>query len=93
MYFDFRHHHDLPETYRASRFSSHYASSKYAAEQVLHECIAHYPDTTYVILRPRGLFGPHDRVIVPRLLQQLSRIAMCCVYREEGKRSLISRLC
>lgn len=30
-------------------------------------------DTTYVILRPRGLFGPHDRVIVPRLLQQLSR--------------------
>ncbi|ABS47581.1 3-beta hydroxysteroid dehydrogenase/isomerase family protein [Yersinia pseudotuberculosis IP 32953] len=73
VYFDFRHHHDLPETYRASRFSSHYASSKYAAEQVLHECIAHYPDTTYVILRPRGLFGPHDRVIVPRLLQQLSR--------------------
>lgn len=25
------------------------------------------------MLRPRGLFGPHDSVIVPRLLQQLRR--------------------
>lgn len=73
VYFDFTHHHDLPETYRARRFSSHYANSKYAAEQVLQGCITDYPATTYVILRPRGLFGPHDRVIVPRLLQQLAR--------------------
>lgn len=71
VYFDFQHHHDLPETYRASGFSSHYAHSKYAAEQALQPPIARYPDTQYIILRPRGLFGPHDRVIIPRLLQNI----------------------
>lgn len=72
VYFDFRHHHNLVETCRASRFSSQYATSKYAAEQVLKKAVDRFPDTVYVILRPRGLFGPHDRVIVPRLMQQLS---------------------
>lgn len=71
VYFDFRHHHNLPETYRAKRFSSHYAYSKYAAEQALQQPIEHYPDTQYIILRPRGLFGPHDRVIIPRLLENI----------------------
>lgn len=71
VYFDFQHHHQLPETYRARRFSSHYASSKYAAEQVLQQPITLYPETGYIILRPRGLFGPHDRVIIPRLLQNI----------------------
>jgi len=71
VYFDFQHHHNLSETYRASRFSSHYAYSKYAAEQVLQQPIELYPDTQYIILRPRGLFGPHDRVIIPRLLQNI----------------------
>lgn len=71
VYFDFQHHHNLPESYRARRFSSHYAQSKYAAEQVLQQPIALYPGTVYIILRPRGLFGPHDRVIIPRLLQNI----------------------
>ncbi|WP_299997281.1 NAD(P)-dependent oxidoreductase [uncultured Cedecea sp.] len=71
VYFDFRHHHNLPETYRARRFSNHYAYSKYAAEQVLLQPIELYPDTQYIILRPRGLFGPHDRVIIPRLLANI----------------------
>lgn len=72
VYFDFHHHHNLAETCRAPHFSSHYASSKYAAEQALQKSIERFPDTIYVLLRPRGLFGPHDRVIVPRLLQQIS---------------------
>jgi len=71
VYFDFQHHHNLPETYRARRFSSHYAHSKFAAEQVLQQPIELYPETKYIILRPRGLFGPHDRVIIPRLLQNI----------------------
>ena len=73
IYFDYRHHYDVPETARARRFSSHYASSKYAAEQAIGEAVSRFAATTFVILRPRGLFGPHDRVIVPRLLQQLRR--------------------
>jgi len=73
VYFDFRPHQDIDETYRARRFANHYAASKYAAEQQLRARVPRYPQTAYVILRPRGLFGPHDRVIVPRLLRQLDR--------------------
>lgn len=73
VYFDFQHHYDLTENYLARRFSSHYAHSKHAAEQVIAEAVRHFASTTWVMLRPRGLFGPHDNVIVPRLLQQLRR--------------------
>lgn len=73
VYFDFQHHQQLDESYLAQRFACHYASSKYAAEQVIGERVPVSPDTTFIILRPRGLFGPHDRVIVPRLLAQLQR--------------------
>ncbi|EOC1325630.1 NAD(P)-dependent oxidoreductase [Cronobacter dublinensis] len=71
IYFDFRHHHNVDERYRAARFACHYASSKYAAEQVITDAAQRFPHVTFVILRPRGLFGPHDRVIIPRLLRQL----------------------
>lgn len=71
IYFDFQHHQGIIESYCASRFANHYASSKYVAEQNIRALLSHYPDTTYVILRPRGLFGPHDRVILPRVLSRL----------------------
>ncbi len=71
VYFDFQHHYDLAETYRASAFSSHYASSKYEAEGVIAEAAACFGATTFIILRPRGLYGPHDNVIIPRVLRQL----------------------
>lgn len=71
VYFDFQHHYDVPETYLASTFSSHYASSKREAERVIADAAACFGSTTFIILRPRGLFGPHDNVIVPRLLRQL----------------------
>ncbi|MGY6029229.1 NAD-dependent epimerase/dehydratase family protein [Phytobacter sp. AG2a] len=73
IYFDYQSHYDLNERYRARRFANHYAASKYAAELHLLAQANIYPQTTYIILRPRGLFGPHDRVILPRLLQQLER--------------------
>ncbi|ELV2782748.1 NAD(P)-dependent oxidoreductase [Enterobacter cloacae] len=71
VYFDFQHHYDLAETYRASAFSSHYASSKYEAECVITDAAASFGSTTFIILRPRGLYGPHDNVIIPRILRQL----------------------
>lgn len=73
VYFDFQHHQQLDERYLAQRFACHYASSKYAAEQMIDGLVPASPDTTFIILRPRGLFGPYDRVIVPRLLAQLQR--------------------
>ena len=69
VYFDFQHHNDLPETYLARAFSSHYASSKYAAEQVIAGAVSRYSATRFILLRPRGLFGPHDQVIVPRRVE------------------------
>lgn len=77
VYFDFQHHYDLPENYLARTFSSHYASSKYAAEQAIAGAVAQYPATRFILLRPRGLFGPHDQVIVPRLMQQLQQGGGC----------------
>ncbi|EGT5183141.1 SDR family NAD(P)-dependent oxidoreductase [Cronobacter sakazakii] len=71
IYFDFRHHHNVDEAYRADRFACHYASSKYAAEQVIQAAARQFTHVTFIILRPRGLFGAHDRVIIPRLLRQL----------------------
>lgn len=73
VYFDFQHHYDVRESYLARRFSSHYARSKYAAEHVIADAVKQFASTTWILLRPRGLFGPHDNVILPRLLQQLQR--------------------
>lgn len=73
IYFDFTDRHEVDESFRARRFVNHYAATKYQAEQCLAERVRRHPGTTYVVLRPRALFGPHDRVILPRLLQQLQR--------------------
>ncbi|WP_426144013.1 NAD-dependent epimerase/dehydratase family protein [Pseudomonas sp. DWP3-1-2] len=73
IYFDFQDHECIDEQYRAHRFANHYASSKYLAEQSIQALVPRYPQTTFIILRPRGLFGPHDRVILPRILGQIGR--------------------
>lgn len=73
IYFDFQHRHAVSEDFRAARFANAYAASKYAAEQAIRELAARHPATRYTMLRPRALFGPHDRVILPRLLRQIER--------------------
>ena len=73
IYFDFKSHTDLPENYLANPFANHYATTKYEAEQIIQQQVKAYPNTIYLIIRPRGIFGPHDRVIVPRVLAQLKR--------------------
>jgi nucleoside-diphosphate-sugar epimerase len=73
IYFDFADHFEVDESYRAKRFVNHYAATKFEAEQRIAELVKRHPATTYVILRPRALFGPHDRVILPRLLAQMQR--------------------
>jgi nucleoside-diphosphate-sugar epimerase len=71
LYFDFNHRHHIEESYRAPRFVNHYASTKAQAEDAIGEIAASHPRTTFVLLRPRGIFGPHDRVVLPRILRLL----------------------
>ncbi|WP_156294288.1 NAD-dependent epimerase/dehydratase family protein [Serratia oryzae] len=73
VYFDFQHQNNIAESEFADSFVNHYAASKFAAEQSIAALLHLYPQTTYLILRPRGLFGPYDRMNVPRILAQLRR--------------------
>lgn len=71
LYFDFQHRHDVPEDFLARRYANDYARSKHAAEQALAALSAAGSATRFTLLRPRAIFGPHDRVLLPRLLAQL----------------------
>lgn len=73
IYFDFHHHRNIPESQCAAHFANHYSHTKFLAEQSILSLLKTFPDTNFQILRPRGLFGAHDRVIVPRLLTQINR--------------------
>ncbi|PHM71857.1 NAD-dependent epimerase/dehydratase family protein [Xenorhabdus kozodoii] len=71
VYFNFSHQQHVTENQRSQRFANDYARTKFLAEENIRPLIHRHPDTTYIILRPRGLFGPHDRVLLPRLLAQV----------------------
>lgn len=72
IYFDYQHHSQLSETYRPARFANHYAATKMLAEDAIQSWVLRHKEATrFVILRPRGLFGPHDRVVMPRILHLL----------------------
>ena len=71
IYFDFKHRQEIQESFCASIFANHYAKTKFMAEQAIIQAQKEYPQTRYTMLRPRGLFGPHDRVILPRVLEQV----------------------
>ncbi|MBD1228140.1 NAD-dependent epimerase/dehydratase family protein [Xenorhabdus griffiniae] len=71
VYFNFSHQQHVTEHQRSQCFANDYARTKFLAEESIRQLIPRYPDTTYIILRPRGLFGPHDRVLLPRLLAQV----------------------
>jgi nucleoside-diphosphate-sugar epimerase len=71
LYFDFSHRLDIEETFRPASYVNDYASTKAQAEDVIRAVATTHPDTTFVILRPRGIFGPHDRVLLPRILRLL----------------------
>lgn len=71
LYFDFRHRLDVPESALADKPCNDYVRTKLAAEQVIRRLAVKHPQTRFVILRPKALFGPHDRVLLPRILQLL----------------------
>ncbi|KLU15505.1 MULTISPECIES: NAD-dependent epimerase/dehydratase family protein [Xenorhabdus] len=71
VYFNFSHQQHVTENQRSQYFANDYARTKFLAEESIRQLFPRYPDTTYIILRPRGLFGPHDRVLLPRLMAQV----------------------
>ncbi len=71
IYFDYRSHRQITESFRAQRPVNAYAASKLRAERYLRSLARGSSATQFVILRPRGLFGPHDRVLLPRVLNLL----------------------
>jgi nucleoside-diphosphate-sugar epimerase len=73
LYFDYTDRRDIPESHRASHFASHYAESKALGEDQLQELARAYPRVRLIILRPRLIFGPHDQVLFPRVLELLER--------------------
>ncbi|MFZ2967676.1 MAG: NAD(P)-dependent oxidoreductase [Sulfuricurvum sp.] len=62
IYFDFNDQFNVKEKDVAKKFVNHYAATKYAAEHEVLIC-----DRESVIIRPRGIFGEHDHVLLPRL--------------------------
>lgn len=71
IYFNFTHQQNIHESTVNKHFANQYARTKYLAELMIEQCVSQFPVTRYTILRPRGLFGPHDRVLLPRLLAQI----------------------
>ncbi|MBU2672159.1 NAD(P)-dependent oxidoreductase [Hafnia paralvei] len=73
VYFDYRHHRDIKEEFVPNRYANYYARSKAAGEEVIQNLALSNPQTHFTILRPQGLFGPHDKVLLPRLLNAMRR--------------------
>ncbi|AJJ10396.1 3-beta hydroxysteroid dehydrogenase/isomerase family protein [Yersinia rohdei] len=71
IYFDYHHHRNVKEDFRPARFANDFARSKAAGEEVIQQLALSNPQTHFSILRPQGLFGPHDTVMLPRLLQMM----------------------
>lgn len=72
LYFDYQHHRNVLETYRARTYANHYAVTKARAEQVVSQTALQHPGLHAAILRPRGIFGPYDQALVPRIERVLA---------------------
>lgn len=68
VYFDFRHRYLVAEDGVATTSVNAYAESKLRAEAAVVRAAA-TTGMQCIILRPRALFGPHDTVLLPRLLR------------------------
>lgn len=71
LYFDYHHHRNVSEEFRPVRFANEFARSKAAAEEVIEHLARANPNTRFTVLRPQSLFGPHDTVFFPRLVQMM----------------------
>lgn len=71
LYFNFSHRHNVREDELAlsanSRFVNHYIHTKFLAEQFLQQ-LNQRCEMRIAMLRPRAIFGTHDRVLLPKIL-------------------------
>lgn len=69
IYFDFTEKYDIHEDAPLpAKPANHYIKSKLLAEQLIDKAFEER-SLNVVTLRPRAIFGPYDRAILPRLLQ------------------------
>lgn len=71
LYFDYHHRRGIQEEFRPQRFANEFARSKAAGEEVVSLLAQANPNTRFTVLRPQSLFGPHDKVFIPRLAQMM----------------------
>ena len=75
VYFDYQDRLGLKETDSLPEVAAnHYSASKVLAEDAVMDAFARGLDT--VIIRPRGIFGPGDEAIVPRLVRANRKIGV-----------------
>ena len=69
LYFDFKHRFSITEHQQINtkHFSNHYIKTKHQAEQLVKQAISQ-DDIDAIILRPRAIFGPFDRALLPQLI-------------------------
>ena len=72
IYFDFTHRYGIVESFRAKTFVNEYARTKASAEEEVRAASVKFPGLRTTILRPRAIFGPHDQVLMPRLMHMLA---------------------
>jgi nucleoside-diphosphate-sugar epimerase len=73
IYFRYQNQENIAEAFTPpKRWLTHYAETKWAAECRVREV----PTLGPIILRPRAVFGPGDRAIVPRILAAVQRGAL-----------------
>lgn len=88
LYFDYHHHRDIQEDFRPHRFANEFARSKAASEEVINLLAQANPHTRFTILRPQSLFGPHDKVFIPRLAQMMQHYGSVLLPRAAARWSI-----
>ena len=82
IYFDFSHRLNISENDPLpSKLANHYAATKLLAEAEINQ--AHQQGLPVITIRPRGIFGPGDNAILPRLIKANNKTGIPLI--NEGK--------
>lgn len=71
IYFDFKHQINIKEDAPLPNSVNHYTATKRQAEELVQKSVQNGLEA--IILRPRGLFGPGDPSIFPRLIRAVKK--------------------